>query len=135
MRSFRAIFIVFFALLFVFATNRCVIAAAFPGQVEKCCEDERAPSESERGSPCDGMGCAQCATLESGVNLAALVPLALPAPLWTEEHEFAALMRRLVATVVEEVCAPVRDPAAMPSPPWLDVMTKALPVRGPSLVA
>ena len=135
MRPFRPIFFAFFAMLFVFSTNRCAIAAAFPGEVEECCENERAPGDSERGVPCGGEECAPCATLESGVNLAALVRLAVPAPVWTEDCEFAALLRRLAVAVMEKVPAAPPDPAAIPPPPWCDVMTKALPVRGPSLVA
>lgn len=135
MQSLRAIFVAFLALLFVFATNRCAIAAAFPGEVEECCPSEKPSGESERGLPCGGKDCAPCATLESGVNLAALTPLAVPAPVWTEACEFAELMRRLAAAVVEEGSAAPPDPAAIPSPPWRDGMMKALPVRGPSLVA
>jgi len=135
MRSCRAILVVFFALLFVFSTNRCVIAAAFPAEIEECCENERVPGDSERGLPCGGRECAPCATLESGVHLAALVPLSVPVPVWTEDFDIAELMRRLAAAVVEEVSAAPPDPAAIPPPPWCDVMAKALPVRGPSLVA
>jgi len=131
----RAIFVAFLSLLFVFSTNRCAIAAAFPSEVEECCANERAPGDSERGLPCGAKECAPCATLESGVNLAALAPLAVPAPVWTEDYELAALMRRLAVAAAEEVSAAPPDPAAIPPPPWCDVMTKALPVRGPSLVA
>lgn len=135
MRPFCAIFAALLALMFVFSTNRCAIAAAFPDEVDVCCEDERVPGDSERGLPCGGKDCAPCATLESGVNLAALTPLAVPAPVWTEACEFAELMQRLAATVVEEGSAAPPDPAAIPMPSWCDVMMRALPVRGPSLVA
>ena len=135
MQPARTILVAFLGLLFVVSTNRCAIAAAFPGEAtEECCPSERAPGESERGLPC-GKECAPCATLESGVNLAALVPLSVPAPVWTEAYEFAELMRRLWVAVVAEVSAAPPDPAAIPPPPWCDVMMKALPVRGPSLVA
>ena len=135
MRSCRAIFVAFLALLFVFSTNRCLIAAAFPAEIEECCENERVPGDSERGLPCGGKECAPCATLESGVHLAALVPLSVPAPVWTEADEFEELMRRLAVAAAEEGSAAPPDPAAIPPPPWCDVMAKALPVRGPSLVA
>ena len=135
MRFVRTILFVALALLFVVSTNRCVIAAAFPGEVKECCPDEQSSGKSEGDRPCDGTGCAPCATLESGVNLAALIPLSVPAPVWTEAYEFAELMRMLAATVVEDVAAAPPDPAAIPPPPWCDVMVKALPVRGPSLVA
>lgn len=135
MRLIRSTLAVFLILLFVVSSNRCLLAAAFPGEVEQCCEQEHPPGKSDRELPCDGQGCASCATLESGANLASLVPLALPAPVWTEDEVFAALMRRLVAVAMDEVRAPAPDPAAIPPPPWGEVMTKALPVRGPSLVA
>ena len=134
MRPFRTIFVAYIALLFVFSTNRCAIAAAFPGEVEDCCPSEKPSGESERGLPCGGGDCVPCATLESGVNLAALVPLTITAPVWTDAEDFTELMRRLAAAVVEEVPAAPPDPAALPPPPWCDVMMKALPVRGPSLV-
>ncbi|MEO8353573.1 MAG: hypothetical protein ABI680_17730 [Chthoniobacteraceae bacterium] len=135
MRSFRAIFVAFLALLFLFSTNRCVIAAAFPDEVEECCPGEISSGESERGLPCGGKDCVPCASLESGVNLASLVPFALAAPVWTDDVEFAELMRRLAVTALQDVAADPPDPAAIPPPPWCDVMVKALPVRGPSLVA
>ena len=135
MRLPRVFFALFLALLFVVSTNRCAIAAAFPSEVEKCCEQERAPGDLDRGFPSDGKDCAPCATLESGANLSSLTPLAVPAPVWTEADKFGELMRRLAAARVENVIAPPPDPAAIPPPPWCDVMTKTLPVRGPSLVA
>lgn len=135
MQSVRAIFVAFLALLFVFSTNRCAIAAAFPGEVEECCPSETPPGESERGSPCGGNDCAPCATLESGVHLATLVPLTITAPVWTDAEDFAELMRRLMVAAVEDAPMALPDPAAIPPPPWCDLLTKALPVRGPSLVA
>lgn len=135
MRSPRIIFVFFLGLLLALGTNRCLIAAAFPGEVEKCCEQERTPCESDRKSPCDGKDCAPCATLESGANLASLVPLVLPAPVLTEDEDFAALLRRLMALVVDEVRVSAPDPAVLPLQTWCDVLSKALPVRGPSLVA
>lgn len=132
MRPIRAILVFCLALLFVGSTNRCAIAAAYPAEVEKCCNNEQAP-DSDHGTPCQESGCAPCATL--GVNLAALTPLAVPAPVWTEEREFAEVMRRLAEAIVAEVAATPPDPGSIPAPPWLDVMKKSLPVRGPSLVA
>jgi hypothetical protein len=135
MRPFSVVFAIALALLFVFSTNRCAIAAAFPGEVEECCPGEKPTGESERGLPCGGKDCAPCATLESGVHLASLLPLTITAPVWTDDVEFAELMRRLAVAAVEEISAAPPDPAAIPPPPWCDVMVKALPVRGPSLVA
>lgn len=135
MRFLRLILFAALALLFVVSTNRCVIAAAFPGEVKECCPDEQPSDKSGSDRPCDGKGCASCATLESGANLAALVPLAMPAPVRSEDRLLAELMRRLAAVAVDEVGGFTPDPAAMPSPPWCDVMSRALPVRGPSLAA
>lgn len=135
MRPLRAILAIAFAFLFVFSTNRCAIAAAFPGEVEECCPDEKSSGESERGLPCGSNGCQPCATLESGVHPASLVPLTIVAPVWTESEDLARLLRCLAAEVRSEPAAAPPDPAAIPSPHWLDVVKKALPVRGPSLAA
>lgn len=135
MQAFRAILTALLALLFVVSTNLCAIAAAFPGEIEECCEHEQAPGNSEHGLPCNGKECAPCLTLESGVNLAALAPFVVPAPVWTEDHDFAEFMRRMVAAAIQEVPAPPPNAEQIPSPPWFDVMKKAQPVRGPSHVA
>jgi hypothetical protein len=134
MRPFRVILTGFLALLFVFSTNRCAIAAAFSGVVE-CCEDEQTPGDSERGLPCNEKGCGPCITLETGVNLAALVPLVLPAPVFTEVREFTELLQRLATVAVTEAPSAPPEPAAIPPPPWHDLVKKALPVRGPSFAA
>ncbi len=135
MRPFSVVFAIALALLFVVSTNRCAIAAAFPSEVEECCPGEKPTGESERGLPCGGKDCAPCATLESGVHLTSLVPLTITAPVWTDDDGWVEMMRRLAVAAVEEVSADPPDPAAIPPPPWCDVMMKALPVRGPSLVA
>ena len=135
MRSLRIILFVAFALLFVVSTNRCVIAAAFPGEVKECCPDDQSSGKSGSDRPCNGKDCESCATLESGATLAALAPLAVTAPVWTEDRLLAELTRRLADVAVDEVDLFTSDPAAIPPPPWCDVMVMALPVRGPSLVA
>ncbi len=134
MRTFRTIFAAFLALLFVSSTNRCAIAAAFPGEVEECCPGEESRGKSERGLPCGGKDCAPCATLESGVNLGSLVPLTITTPVWRDDDDIAALLRRLVAASLAESDETPPEPEAIPSPPWRDGLMKALPVRGPSLV-
>jgi hypothetical protein len=126
---------VFIALLFVFSTNRCTIAAAFPNEAEQCCLSERTPGDSERGQPCSGKDCLPCVTLESGFPLVSLIPLTIAAPVWTDAEAFADFMRRLMVAVVEDIPAAPPDPTTIPLPPWCDVLTKSLPVRGPSLVA
>ena len=85
--------------------------------------------------PCGGKNCLPCATLESGVHLASLVPLTVAPPVWTDAEDLTEWMRRLMVAAVEDIPAAPPDPAAIPPPPWCDVLTKALPVRGPSLVA
>lgn len=135
MQPIRAIVVALLALLFVFSTNRCVIAAAFPAEVEECCPTEQPSRESERGLPCGGKDCLPCATLESGVHPTSLVPLTIVAPGWSDAEDFAELLRRMAVAAVKDAPASPPDPVAIPPPPWCDVMTKALPVRGPSLVA
>ena len=128
----RATFAVFFALLFVASTNSCALAAAFLEKGDPCCENERVPGPAQDETPCRSGDCAPCATLESGVNLAALVPVRAPVAVWTEDLEIAELMRRLARAARDEMPAAPPDPATIPSPPWRDVLKKAQPVRGPS---
>jgi hypothetical protein len=116
MRACRAMFAVFLALLFVYSTNRCVIAAAFPEKVEECCAGEKPGGESERGLPCGGQDCAPCATLENGVHPSSLMPLTITAPVWTEAEDLSELMRRLVIAAVEQGSVAPPDSAAMPPP-------------------
>ena len=129
----RATFAVFFALLFVASTNSCALAAAFLEKGDPCCEKERGPGSSRDGVPCSSGTCAQCATLKSGVNLSALVPVSAPVAVWTEDFELSEFLRRLAGATADEIPAAPPDPATIPSPPWRDVLKKALPVRGPSL--
>ena len=134
-RRFLPILAALFALLFVVAANRCLIAAAFPAEAVGCCEEQGAPLDSERELPCGTEGCEPCVTLESGVNLGALVPLNVPAPVWEEDCEWAALITRLAVLAADETPATPDDPDPVRSRPWHEVMKKATPVRGPSLAA
>ena len=131
----RTCSILLFVLLFVISTNRCAIAAAFPNEVEECCENERGSTIPSPASPCGANGCAPCTTLDSGVNLAALAPLSAAAPVWTEDQEFAELVRRLALAARWSPPVVHQDVGAIPSPPWSDVLKKALPVRAPSTLA
>ena len=133
MRLARAILVAFFALLFVVSTNTCALAAAFLEKGDPCCENERGPGSSRDGVPCGSGTCAQCVTLETGVNLSSLVPVSAPVVVWTEDFEIAELLRRLAIAALAEVPAAPPDPATIPSPPWRDVLKKAQPVRGPSV--
>ena len=133
MQPARTILVAFLGLLFVVSTNTCALAAAFLEKGDPCCENERVPGPAQDETPCRSGDCAPCATLESGVNLAALVPLSAPVVVWTEDFEIAELMRRLARAARDEMPAAPPDPATIPSPPWRDVLKKAQPVRGPSL--
>jgi hypothetical protein len=135
MRAFRAILAVFCALLFGVCPSGCLIAAAFPEAVDACCESERAPDDSGSGQPCGVDSCAPCVTLRTGVNLSAISIPVLPAPLWTESQELAEMMARLMAAAEEDVRTTGLDPTAIPPPPWSDVMKRAVPVRGPSVLS
>lgn len=135
MRALRAIFFVCLSLLFVFSTNRCVIAAALPANVEECCPDEQAPGESDSGAPCSGRDCSLCVLAVGGANVSAQGMLTVCAPVWAEDQGMAELVRRLAAAAVVEVPVAIVDVESMRPPAWFDVMKKALPVRGPSLAA
>ena len=135
MRHVRIFTALFLALLWVPSTGHCLLAVTFPKIFGPCCECDR--SEKEDGQPpCTDNTCDQCTVLGSGVNLSSLVPTVAPCPLWSENDEFAQLMRRLVETVSEEVTDLQPLVPQWISPPRHAVLlTKAQPVRGPSRVA
>ena len=133
MQPARTILVAFLGLLFVVSTNTCALAAAFLEKGDACCEKERGPGSSRDGVPCSSGDCAQCVTLETGVNLSSLVPVSAPVAVWTEHFELSEFLRRLAGATAAEIPAAPPDPATIPSPPWRDVLKKALPVRGPSL--
>ena len=131
MRLFRSIFCVLFALLWWPVTNTCLIAAVCPDTVTAACECGAEHEENE-ALPCGEKGCMPCATLENGVNLAALQQPALPLPVWTETDSLVVLLEKLAwleATVLAEA-PPVPPP--IPPPVWRHDVTTAQPVRGPS---
>lgn len=148
MRAFRAFLAIALALLWVPMTNSCAIAAVWPGFFPVACECERnEPCSHEGGcsdegcvpkdqkAPCPGQDCAPCATLESGVNLAALTPVVVPPATWQELADFA-LTLRVMAEFADEQLSEL-PPCPSPSPPTAtrDIVSMALPVRGPSLIA
>jgi hypothetical protein len=145
MRIFRAILALSLALLWFPMTNSCAIAAAWPGMFPAACECEHGESEGdgcgeregEEGGniPCPGQDCAPCATLESGVNLAALAPLVMPPANWRELADFTAMLRVLAERASELLSEPPPVPPPSPPPATRDVVSMALPVRGPSLIA
>lgn len=139
MRIFRALLSLLLALLWVPATNSCVIAATWPGLFPAACScahgnDEGTGGEEKREKvPCGSQDCSSCATLESGVNLAALTPAVVPPAAW---HELAALsqMLKLREKVASGLLAePPPTPPVSPPRAVSDVVSMALPVRGPSL--
>ncbi len=131
MRLFRSILCILLALLWWPVANSCLIASVLPELMDPACECSGEREESER-MPCGAKDCTPCATLENGVNLAALQQPALPQPLMTLTDSLTALLEkfaRLEATVLEEM--PSVSPPTSPPVWWHDV-TKAQPVRGPS---
>ena len=131
MRTFRSILCIVLALLWVPMTNGCAIAAAFPGMLPAACECER--GGEDEGQPCGGKDCSPCATLESGVNLAALAPVAVPQPAWVESNGLAELLRKFSEMEAASLAEPPPVPPAISPPPWREDLKMALPVRGPSL--
>jgi hypothetical protein len=128
----NAFFILALLALWLTGANGCVIAAAFPGDVAAPCECGEA-HEEERGC---GTDCAPCVTLESGVNLGSLTPVAVPPPTWTE---LKRLLLVELAKAQEKAGESAIDVATSPPPVvrsvWRVFVGKALPVRGPSSIA
>lgn len=132
MRLSRAILAAFFALLFVVSTNSCALAAVFENG-DACCENERVPGQSDDQAPCRSGTCAPCATLESGVNLAALAPVSVPQAGWTESNALSELLRKSAEIEAATQADPPLVSPPLPPPVWRLDVTTALPVRGPSL--
>ena len=135
MRRFRIITALFLALLWVPSVGHCLLAANFPEVFGACCECDGDANDSGKGQSDDGT-CNQCVTLENGVNLSALVPVAVPPSLFWEDDALARWLRRSLELAAMEV-AEVPEPVPVWSPPLTRTvtLTKAQPVRGPSLVA
>ena len=133
MRHVRIFTALLLALLWVPSTGFCMLAASFPQTFGICCECDH-PTENDSEAPRHDDSCNQCVTLESGVNLSSLVPTVAPLPSWCENDEFAQLMRRLMEAVSEEVAdIPPLVSQWSPPPRHAALLTKAQPVRGPSL--
>ena len=133
MRHVRIITALFLALLWVPSVGHCLLAANFPKVFGACCECDRDATDDSKGQP-DDRTCNQCITLENGVNLGALVPVAVPSPIFSEDDALAQWLRRsieLAAMEVAEVPEPV--PVWSPPPTRTVTLTKTQPVRGPSL--
>ena len=131
MRLFRSILCLLLALLWWPVANSCLITSVLPELMEPACECGAEHEENDR-LPCGTKDCSPCATLENGVNLAALQQPALPLPVWTVMDSLVALLEksaRLESSVLAE-SPPVPPP--MSPPVWWHDVTKAQPVRGPS---
>ena len=133
MRHVRIITALFLALLWVPSVGHCLLAANFPQVFGSCCECDRDATDGDRGQSDDGT-CNQCVTLENGVNLSALAPVAVPVSAFWEDDALARWLRRSIELAAMEV-AEVPEPVPVWSPPPMRtvMLTKALPVRGPSL--
>lgn len=135
MRHVRIFTALFLALWWVPSTGHCLLTATFPKVFGPCCECDR-PAQDDGKAPSPDDTCPQCVTLESGFNLSTLLPTVAPCPLWRENDEFAQLMQRLLETAAEEAAdLPPLVSQWSPPPPHAVFLTKAQPVRGPSLVA
>ncbi|MEO6753916.1 MAG: hypothetical protein ABIP85_19215 [Chthoniobacteraceae bacterium] len=136
MNRIRILTALILALLWVPSAGHCLLAATFPEVFGvTCCEcDGHATDGSE--APVDEGTCNQCVTLETGVNLGALVPVAVPSPAFWEEDAFAQWLRRSLELAAMEVAeVPESVPVWSPPPTRTVTLTKALPVRGPSISA
>jgi hypothetical protein len=142
MRMFRAILAIALALLWVPMTNSCLIASQSPNLFPAACGcddessgcgDEEPVKEPHRS--CPGQDCLPCATLESGVNLAALMPATLPEASWRELLDFSEMMRLTQEHAEDLLSEPPPLPPPSPPPGIREVVSMALPVRGPSLFA
>ena len=135
MRHVRIITALFLALLWVPSVGHCLLAANFPNVFTDFCEcDGDATGGSE--VPADEGTCNQCVILENGVNLSALAPVAVPVSAFWEDDALARWLRRAIELVAMEVAeVPESVPVWSPPPTRTVTLTKALPVRGPSLAA
>ena len=131
MRLFRAIFSICLALLWWPAANSCLIGASFPELMEPACECGAEHQEND-GRPCNGDACMTCATLENGVNLAALQHLAVPQPVWTVTDSLMVLLQKLARFESVALVELPSVPPPIPPPVWRHDVTTGQPVRGPS---
>ena len=135
MRHVRIITALFLALLWVPSVGHCLLAATFPEVFGACCECDRDATNGNKGQSDDGT-CNQCVTLENGVNLSALAPVAVPVSAFWEEDVMAQWLRRSLELATMEVAeVPESVPVWSPPPTRTVTLTKAQPVRGPSLAA
>lgn len=132
MPLFRAILCTLLALLWWPATNSCLIASSFPKLMPSACECGTEHEEKE-GMPCGSQDCTPCATLENGVNLAALQHPAVPQPVMTVTDTLIELLEKFARLEAATLAEALPVPPPIPPPVWRHDVTKAQPVRGPSL--
>lgn len=132
MRLFRSILCTLLALLWWPVTNSCLVASSFPELMAVACEC--GTEHEENNGPYGTKDCPSCATLESGVNLAALQQPVVPPVMWTVTDSLVELLEKLARL---ESQVRLRQPPIPPIPPpvWRHDVTRAQPVRGPSLEA
>ena len=134
MRHIRIITALILALLWVPSTAHCLLAAEFPKAFGPGCECDGEATDGNKAPVEDGT-CNQCVTLENGVNLSSLTPLMVTPPVFWEEYALAEWLRaftQLAALESDEV--PISAPVWSPPIVRTLMLTKALPVRGPSPV-
>jgi hypothetical protein len=109
-------------------SQMCLITSMVPEPTVDCCQQDE-PVSGEPGKP----ECAECVTLENGVDRIAPQRIALSAPVavW-DDTLFAALA--LLARHAEAAPALDTSPPVALSPIWHFVARTSLPVRGPSLL-
>ncbi len=135
MRRLRIITAVILALLWVPSAGHCLLAATFPQMFGACCECESETGDGHE-EPMDEGSCTQCVTLETGVNLSVLSPIPVPVPPFWEEDALTRWVRRAAElTAMETAGLPEREPVWSPPPLRTVTLTKARPVRGPSIAA
>ena len=135
MRHIRIITALILALLWVPSTAHCLLAAEFPKAFGPGCECDGKATDGNKAPAEDGT-CNQCVTLETGVNLGSLVPVSVPSPIFREEDALAQWLRRSIELAAMEAAgAPPSVPVWSPPPVRTVTLTKARPVRGPSLAA
>ena len=135
MRRFRIITALFLALLWVPSVGHCLLAANFPNTFTDFCECDGDATGGGK-APADEGTCYQCVILENGVNLSSLAPVAVPVSAFWEDDALARWLRRSIEWAAMEVAeVPESVPVWSPPPTRTVTLTKALPVRGPSLAA
>ena len=131
MRPFRSILCILLALLWWPAANSCLIASSFPDLMQPACECG-GEHEEKGGLPCSGKDCTPCATLENGVNLAALQHPAVPQPVMTVTDSLTDLLEKFARLESATLAEPPPVPPLISPPVWRHDVTTGQPVRGPS---